>query len=115
MPNTASNILFFILKNCIFVSFKNTRLFLLVMKAVIVNFRLARNHQYDNQMILKVEGVESRDKASKLVGKKVVWTSPANKEIAGEVRSAHGNKGALRALFETGMPGQAIGSVVALK
>ncbi len=40
--------------------------------------------------------------------KKVVWKSPANKEIKGEVRSAHGNKGALRVLFETGMPGQSI-------
>ncbi len=82
------------------------------MKGVIVNFRTARHHQYGNQMIVKVDSLDSREKAAKLVGKKVVWTSEAKKEIAGEVRSAHGNKGALRVLFETGMPGQAIGQEV---
>ena len=85
------------------------------MKAVIVNFRLARHHTYENQMIIKAKGVETRDDAKKLVGKKVVWVTPAKKEMVGEIRSAHGNKGALRALFETGMPGQAIGSEVQIK
>ena len=66
-------------------------------------------------MILKVSGVASREDANKLVGKTVVWRSPAGKEIKGEVRSAHGNSGAIRVLFETGMPGQAIGSKVELK
>lgn len=82
------------------------------MKGVIVNFRSARHHQYDNQMIVKVESLDSRDKAAKLVGKKVVWTTESKKEITGEIRSAHGNKGALRVLFETGMPGQAVGTEV---
>ncbi len=62
-------------------------------------------------MIIIVDGVDSIEKAEKLVGKKVTY-STGNKEISGEVRSAHGNKGALRVLFETGMPGQAVGQVV---
>jgi len=82
------------------------------MKGVIVNFRTARHHQYDNQMIVRVDSLDSRDKASKLVGKKVVWMTPTKKEITGEVRSAHGNKGALRVLFEKGMPGQSVGQEV---
>ena len=85
------------------------------MKAVIVNFRLARHHTYENQMILKVKGVDTKEDAKKLVGKKVVWTTPAKNEIVGEIRSSHGNKGALRALFETGMPGQAVGTEVQIK
>lgn len=85
------------------------------MKGVIVNFRTARHHQYDNQMIVKVASVDNRDKAAKLVGKKVVWTSEAGKELLGEVRSAHGNSGALRVFFETGMPGQAVGAEVSIK
>ena len=55
------------------------------------------------------------EKAEKLVGKKVTWTSPAGKQIKGEVRSAHGNSGAVRVLFETGMPGQALGTSVKLE
>ncbi len=85
------------------------------MNATIVNFRMGRHHQYDNQMIVKLDSTESREKAEKMIGKTVVWTSPAGKEIAGKVRSAHGNKGALRVLFETGMPGQAVGAKVSLK
>jgi len=85
------------------------------MKAVIVNFRMGRHHQYDNQMIVKADTVGTKEKAEKMVGKTVVWTSPANKEIKGEIRKAHGNKGALRVLFESGMPGQAIGAEVLIK
>ena len=85
------------------------------MEAIIVNFRQGRTTQKDNHMILQVAGVDSKDKAEKLVGKKVSWKSPAGKEIKGEVRSAHGNSGAVRVIFERGMPGQAIGSKVSIE
>ena len=85
------------------------------MEAVIENFKLSRTRKSENQMIVLVEGVDSREKAAKCVGRTVTWKSPAGKELKGEVRSAHGNKGALRVLFETGMPGQAIGSKVSLQ
>lgn len=79
------------------------------MKAVISNFKQSRHTTHGNQMIVHIDGVSTKDDAAKLVGRKVVWTSPAKKEIKGEVRSAHGNSGAVRVLFEKGMPGQAIG------
>lgn len=78
------------------------------MKAVIVNFRKGVHTQKDNQLVLEVEGVDSREKAEKLVGKSVVWKSPAGKELSGKVSGAHGNKGAVRALFDSGMPGQCL-------
>ena len=65
-------------------------------------------------MIVKVPGVDSREEAEKLVGKIVSWNT-GKKDIIGKVASAHGNKGALRVIFETGMPGQAIGSKVIIK
>ena len=77
------------------------------MEAVIVSYRRGINTQTGNQMILKVKEVGSRDEAAKLVGKKVIWTSPAKKEIRGEITAAHGNSGCVRARFERGMPGQA--------
>ena len=82
------------------------------MQGTIVNFKGGRHTQITNQMIIVVDSVKNKEEAAKLVGKKVVWKSPANKEIKGEVRSAHGNKGALRVLFETGMPGQSIANKV---
>lgn len=82
------------------------------MEGVIKNFRRGRKTQTTNQMIVVIKGVDKKEKAAELVGKSVVWKSPAGKEIKGEVRSAHGNSGALRILFEKGMPGQAIGNKV---
>jgi large subunit ribosomal protein L35Ae len=82
------------------------------MQGIIHSFKRGRRTQTTNQMIVIVKGVEKKEKASEFVGKKVVWKSPAGKEINGEVRSAHGNSGALRVLFEKGMPGQAIGDKV---
>jgi large subunit ribosomal protein L35Ae len=84
------------------------------MEGVIKNFRRSRHRQTMNQMIILVEHSDSKDMAAKIVGKKVTWTSPAGKEIKGEIRAPHGNKGAVRVLFETGMPGQAIGQKVAI-
>ncbi|MGM5482163.1 MAG: 50S ribosomal protein L35ae [Nanobdellota archaeon] len=82
------------------------------MKGTIMNFRSARHHQKDNQMIISVEGIESKDEAAELVGKSVVFRTDGSKEIKGEIRAIHGNKGAVRALFEKGMPGQAISKKV---
>ncbi len=78
------------------------------MEGTIANFRRGRHNQSSNQMIVQVASIQSRDDATKLVGKKVVFKTQTGKEITGEVRSAHGNSGALRVLFETGMPGQSV-------
>ncbi len=87
------------------------------MKATIVNFRMARHHTKGNHMIVTIEGVNSREEAEKLINKEVVWKTPGSKgkEIKGVVKAAHGNKGAVRVVFEKGMPGQAIGEKVELK
>ena len=84
------------------------------MKGVISNFRMSRKTHYPNHMIIKVSGVDSKEKAAKLVGKSCTWKSPAGKEIKGTVAKEHGNKGAIRVIFMTGMPGQAIGTGVEL-
>jgi len=85
------------------------------MEGVIKNFRRSRHRQTMNQMIIVVEDSDSKEMAEKIVGRQVIWTSPAGKQIKGEIRSSHGNKGAVRVLFETGMPGQAIGQKVVIQ
>ena len=85
------------------------------MKGTIVNFRLSRHVQKNNHMIIEVEGIAKREKAEPLVGKEVVWKSPAGKEIKGKVASAHGNKGKIRVIFEKGMPGQSLTGKVEVK
>ena len=85
------------------------------MEGVIVHFRGSRRVKKGNQMIIQVSGIDSKEKASQLVSKKVVWKTSSGKLINGKVSSAHGNTGALRVIFETGMPGQSIGSKVIIE
>ena len=82
------------------------------MQGVIKNFRRSRTRQKTNHMIIYLSDISNREKASGLVGKEVVWKSPAGKEINGKVASAHGNKGAVRVIFEKGLPGQSLSGKV---
>lgn len=85
------------------------------MEATIVSYRRGRHTQKDNHMILKVAGVEDKEKAASLIGKTVVFITDSKKELKGKVASAHGTKGAVRAIFETGMPGQSLGKKVKIE
>jgi large subunit ribosomal protein L35Ae len=86
------------------------------MKAKVIQFRRGRKTYTPRHFLIEIEGSDSREKASKLVGKEVSWKSPGKKEkiIKGKISSAHGNKGVVRAIFEKGLPGQAIGTEVTL-
>jgi len=81
--------------------------------AVIVNFRGGRHTQKNNQMVVSV--ADDKEKAKALIGKHVIWKSPAGKELKGKITQLHGSKGAVRVLFETGMPGQSVGTEVEIK
>ena len=82
------------------------------MEGVIVNYRGSHKTQHTNQMIIKVEGVDSKEKAKELVKKEVIWETPAKKQMKGIILKEHGNKGAVRVKFTPGLPGQSIGSKV---
>ena len=83
------------------------------MKATIVNFRRNRHTTSSNHMIVAIEGVDTKDKAGKFVGKTVSYNT-GKRDILGKVASTHGNSGAIRVIFETGMPGQSIGQQVTI-
>jgi len=85
------------------------------MEGVIVNYKGGVHTQITNQMIVKVQDVDNKEKATELVGKTVIWESSAKKAIKGEVRAAHGCKGAIRVLFERGLPGQSISQKVKIE
>ena len=85
------------------------------MEGIIVHFRGSRRVKKGNQMIIEVSGIDNKDKAGQLIGKKVVWKTSAGKQLMGQITAAHGNSGALRIRFETGMPGQSIGTKVMIE
>ncbi len=85
------------------------------MEGVIINYRGSHKTQYPNQMVIKVSDIDSKEQASKLLKKNVIWKSPAGKEIKGVILKEHGNRGAVRVKFEKGLPGQAIGTKVKIE
>ncbi|HLC48622.1 MAG TPA: 50S ribosomal protein L35ae [Candidatus Norongarragalinales archaeon] len=82
------------------------------MKAAVSNYRRSRHAMKGNQAILIAEGIKTRTDAEKLKGKEVVYVTSGRKKIKGKIAAAHGNKGAFRAIFERGLPGQAVGTMV---
>ena len=83
----------------------------------VLQFRRGRHTITEKHFLIEVEGVSDRASAEKLVGKQVIWTSTGKqkKEIKGKVSGAHGNKGVVRAIFEKGLPGQAVTTNVEIK
>jgi len=85
------------------------------MKGKVIQFRRGRHVFHKRHFLIRIDGVSTRDEAKKFVGKEVEWKSPAGKIIEGKVSSAHGNSGVIRAIFEQGLPGQAITTEVEIK
>lgn len=83
------------------------------MKGIVVQFRRGRHRIHERHFLLDL-GMVSREEAKKLAGKDVSWTSPSGKVITGKISDAHGNKGLVRAIFERGLPGQAIATEITL-
>ncbi len=84
-------------------------------KGLVVQFRRGNHTVHKRHFLIEVEGIHTRKDAEKFVGKEVEWKSPAGKVIMGKVSSAHGNKGVIRAIFEKGLPGQAVTTGVEIK
>ncbi len=84
------------------------------MKAMVVQFRRGLKRIHERHYIIDVEA-SSRSEAEKFVGKAVEWKSPTGKIIKGKISSLHGNKGMVRAIFEKGLPGQALNTEIEIK
>ncbi len=81
----------------------------------LVQFRRGRHRIHERHFLIEIDGVSSKEEAGKFVGKSVSWKSPAGKIIKGKIADVHGNKGVVRAIFESGLPGQAITTEVEIK
>jgi large subunit ribosomal protein L35Ae len=85
------------------------------MDGKIIQFRRGRKTIIEKHFLIEIKGISNREEAGKLVGKEVTWSSPAGKKIKGKISGAHGSHGVVRAIFETGLPGQAVTTGVEIK
>ncbi len=81
----------------------------------VIQFRRGRHTLTEKHMLIEIEDIKTREDAAKLIGKNVEWKSPAGKIIKGKISGAHGNNGVLRAIFEKGLPGQAVTTEVKIE
>ncbi|MFH1608296.1 MAG: 50S ribosomal protein L35ae [archaeon] len=84
-------------------------------KGKVIQFRRGRHTFKPRHFLIEVDGVKDKKDAEKFVGKEVSWKSPAGKVISGKISALHGNKGVVRAIFEKGLPGQAVTTEVEVK
>ncbi len=84
------------------------------MEGIIKNYRQGVHTQHTHQFVVEINESKSKEQAAKFIGKKTVWTTSSGKELKGKITKTHGNKGAVRVRFEKGLPGQAIGTKIAI-
>jgi len=84
------------------------------MKGKVIQFRRGRHTIHERHFLLDV-GAANKKEAEKFAGKSVSWKSSAGKIIKGKIIAPHGNNGLVRAIFEKGLPGQAITTDVEVK
>ena len=84
------------------------------MKGKVIQFRRGRKTIHERHFLIDM-GAGNREEAAKFTGKEVSWKSPAGKIIKGRISGPHGNNGIVRAIFEKGLPGQAITTEVEVK
>ncbi|AFL94314.1 50S ribosomal protein L35Ae [Thermococcus cleftensis] len=81
-------------------------------KALVLAYAGTKEHQDNHHMILKPLGIDDRNAASRLIGRKVVWRTPTGRKMYGKILKPHGNRGEVKAYFKPGLPGQALGDYV---
>ena len=88
-----------------------------MVKGKVIQFRQGRKTQKPRHFLIEIPNTDTREKAQAFKGKEVFWKSPGKEPtiIKGKIASAHGNSGVLRAIFEKGLPGQAIGTEVEIQ
>lgn len=77
---------------------------------VVLNYRVGRKTQKARECLIRVWGVDGSE-ARQMIGWKVAWPQEQPK-IFGRIAGLHGRGETLRARFEKGLPGQALGSRV---
>jgi large subunit ribosomal protein L35Ae len=83
------------------------------MEGIVLGYRRGRKTQNVNQVLLDF-GFKDVEEAKRIIGREVVWTSPAGREIKGKIIALHGRKGVVRAKFSPNLPGQAKATKVRL-
>ena len=84
-----------------------------MVKAQFVGYRRGlKSKQRDNQILLHIDNVRSRDEASQYIGKSIIWISPAKQQYRGRIVGLHGRHGTVKVRMKKVPPSLAIGAAI---
>lgn len=84
-----------------------------MVKAQFIGFRRGlKSKQRNNQILLQIDSVRSRDQASQYIGKSIIWPSPSKQQYRGRIVGLHGRHGTLKVLMKKVPPSLAIGASI---
>jgi len=84
-----------------------------VVKAQFVGYRRGlKSKQRNNQILLHIDNVSSRDEAAQYIGKSIMWMSPAKQQYRGRIIGFHGRHGTVKVLMKKVPPSMAIGASI---
>jgi ribosomal protein L35AE/L33A len=84
-------------------------------KGIFTEFARSRRVQQNLLVLIKFPSVDDLGKASKLIGRMVVWTSLTGHKLRGKIVGAHGKNGVVKARFKHGPPSQGIGTEIVIE
>jgi len=80
---------------------------------IVVSYRIGIGTQKPKECLIHFTNINSASLACQLINRKVVWEQGDTKFI-GKISGSHGKKGVVKARFQKGLPGQALGTSVKL-
>ena len=83
-----------------------------VATGIVIGYRLGSNTQYENQVLLRIDGVKNARQAARFIGWRVLYRDGKGNEYRGRIIRVHGRKGVVVAVFKPNLPGQAQGGNV---
>jgi len=86
-----------------------------MVQGIMSSYRRGRKTYTPKHYIILIDGSTDKKKALSFIGKTAEWKSSSGKVLSGKIVAAHGCKGAVRAIFTVGLPGQAIGTKIEVK
>lgn len=83
-------------------------------KGVFTSYRRGKHTQRNHQTLIRIEGIDDWKEAARFIGRKVTWNSPTGNVLMGRIVGVHGRRGVVKARFQKGLPGHAIGAAVTI-
>lgn len=84
-----------------------------MVRAHFVGYRRGlKSKQRDNQILLHIDNVQSKDSAAQYIGKTISWTSPSKRKLRGRITGHHGRQGTVKVVMKKGLPSLAIGATI---